>query len=520
MQKLCARYHRFSDKDQSVGSIERQEMITSLWCNNNDVLIVDTFNDDGHSAKNFDRPDAIKLFEFLRQNKGKIQYLAVAELTRFSRRLGDAVNMVEKIQNEYGIHIVSAGRGMIYDVNDSASFMMMSIEFAQGNSENIKRENDINGGIYTAKAREKRFIGARAPYGYKKEQQGKFKKLVIVEEEAAIVRYVFNAFLHNTSMTEVIKKAREMGYNRTGNSKITYLLTNPIYISQQFVKAWKKMPGGLFPVDCEPIVDVFTFHQVQKKFDGRKNKGYTISDFLPLRGLLNCHCGKPVTGAASRGKSGAYFDYYKCKISGHNNISAKKAHQKLDEMLGYLSLPGYIIDAVKEKSEELLQDQLRENKQRLAKEKALYEKNYKMLLSVEEKWINEQLTFESYSRWHTEINQQIKFNQANIDRFSKDENQVVTLLHENLQSLGDMQYLYNIADTTGKRQLIGKVFDYKLYYQEDTYRTPYLMEIFKHNELILNQKRLLVIDKKRDFFTKVPSGGAVENRTRVQTYSS
>ena len=38
----------------------------------------------------------------------------------------------------------------------------------------------------------------------------------------------------------------------------------------------------------------------------------TVNDELPLRGVLKCHCGKPLTGAPSRGKMGKYYYYYKC----------------------------------------------------------------------------------------------------------------------------------------------------------------------------------------------------------------
>lgn len=49
--------------------------------------------------------------------------------------------------------IVRANRGSIYDCSDHNSFFKMGLEFLLGNSENIKRQNDINGGIYAANKR-------------------------------------------------------------------------------------------------------------------------------------------------------------------------------------------------------------------------------------------------------------------------------------------------------------------------------------------------------------------------------
>jgi site-specific DNA recombinase len=74
--------------------------------------------------------------------------------------------MVKNIQNTYNIKIVSAGRNAIYDVNEPTSYFMMALEFLIGNTENLKRSSDINGGIYAAKKKEGRYVHG-APYGYK-----------------------------------------------------------------------------------------------------------------------------------------------------------------------------------------------------------------------------------------------------------------------------------------------------------------------------------------------------------------
>lgn len=146
MPKKGIRYLRFSSDGQSQHSIERQDMVTLQWMEHNDVVIADSFKDEGFSARNFNRPDMVLLMDFIKKNYRTIDYLVVAELTRFSRDLGGAITLVQKIQFTYNIKIVSAGRNTIYDCSDSTSFFMMSLEFLMGNSENLKRASDINGG--------------------------------------------------------------------------------------------------------------------------------------------------------------------------------------------------------------------------------------------------------------------------------------------------------------------------------------------------------------------------------------
>ncbi len=73
--------------------------------------------------------------------------------------------------------------------------------------------------------------------------------------------------------------------------------------------------------------------------------------------------------------------------------------------------------------------------------------------------------------------------------------------------------------TSEKQGLLRTVFDNRLYYQNNLYRTPYLMQIFHHILLTLKEKKLpeLAINKKTG--DEIRSGGADRNRTGVQTYS-
>jgi len=61
------------------------------------------------------------------------------------------------------------------------------------------------------------------------------------------------------------------------------------------------------------------------------------------------------------------------------------------------------------------------------------------------------------------------------------------------------------------------VFDDSLYYEYKVYRTPYLIPELSHNELIMREKNLLYIKKKRGNLAISPSGGGEGNRTPVQT---
>jgi site-specific DNA recombinase len=98
MNRKAVSYLRFSNEEQSSHSIERQQMIAKSWMEHFNVKLVDSFEDQGFTATNFDRPDFKKLYAFIGKNYRTIDYLVVSDLTRFSRELGDAINIVKKIK--------------------------------------------------------------------------------------------------------------------------------------------------------------------------------------------------------------------------------------------------------------------------------------------------------------------------------------------------------------------------------------------------------------------------------------
>ena len=83
MNRKAVAYLRFSSEEQSSHSIERQQMITGSWMQHFNVELVDSFEDQGYTATNFDRPDFKKLYAFIGKDYRNIDYLVVSDLTRF-----------------------------------------------------------------------------------------------------------------------------------------------------------------------------------------------------------------------------------------------------------------------------------------------------------------------------------------------------------------------------------------------------------------------------------------------------
>lgn len=516
--KKAIRYLRFSSDGQSHSSIEKQELYTSQWIERNNVMLVDTFIDAGHSAKSFDRPDFKKLQDFINKYHASVDYLIVDELDRFSRDAGEALIVVKKLQQKYNVQIVSVSENITFDYNTPGSFFRTGLSLLLAEENNINRANKINGGIYTAKAKEGRYIYSSPPFGYEKIGTGKDRHLIIKDAQACIVRYVYEAFLRNTPQYIIYKEAVKMGLPMRGNSVVQKMLQNPVYAGKQEVKAFKELPGGLYDAKHEPIIDALTWDRVQAKFQKpKKEKNTQLTDQMPLRGVIKCFCGRLLTGAASRGKSGARFYYYKCYHGRHNNISAQKAHKQLDRMLELMSLPETMIRDIKMVSEKQLEDRYRDNKTLLTeKQKELADQDIK-LKSIEEKWIMNQIQHETYDRWMKEISRTRLNLRIQIEQLSQDQSTTYTRFYGILDSLADMKTLFKKCSLADGQEFLRKVFDANLYYQEGVHRTPTMLDALAHNALKMKEENVLVYEKKGDSFSRIPSGGAEGSRTPVQT---
>lgn len=95
-----------------------------------------------------------------------------------------------------------------------------------------------------------------------------------------------------------------------------------------------------------------------------------------------------------------------------------------------------------------------------------------------------------------------------IDQLNKNAADTHPLWVENIGWQTDIENIYQLCRTNlQKKELVRTVFDISLYYENRVHRTPYLIPEFAHNELIMKENGLLLINKKGDFLTKIPSSG-------------
>ncbi|SFQ77826.1 recombinase family protein [Flavobacterium akiainvivens] len=505
--KRAIRYLRFSQLGQSNGSIERQEMYTDQYLQYNNIQLVDTFIDRGKSAKTFDRPDFIKLQAFIAKHYKSVDYLLVDQLDRFSRDAGEAMNMVKQFQRKYSIQIISVTEGIIFDYDTPGSFFRAGLQLLLAEEDNINRSIKVRGGLYTARAKEGRFLTREKPFGYVKVGEGKQRHLEVNELEAKVVREIYDMFLRDVPLYKIKEAAYEMGFDRKGNMAVDRVLVNPVYAGLVRVEPFKDLPGGLFPAVHEPIVDKATWQMVQSKMKKVDKVKVVVDDEIPLRGVVKCHCGVPLTGAPSRGKSGKYFYYYKCKHSKHNNISAIKAHEQFLNACNLMSIPEKKIKEIRNGCYASIEEEMKNNRKKAVEKKRELEEVKQRLHAVEEKWFKDEINKDTYDRWYSTYSDHILSLTAAVERLNINPDKAFELLDNNLGMLSDVRYIYDKATTLQKREFVNKVFDGNLYYQEGIYRTPTMLDLLSHNASKMEEKGYLIYNKKRDNLSIIPQSG-------------
>lgn len=241
-----------ADKNDESNSIKNQKLLIEYFVGNHDELKeaeIVFFIDDGFTGTNFNRPDFKKMMEKVK-HAGKDCCIIVKDLSRLGRDTIETQNYIEKVFPFLQIRFIA-----INDYYDS------STSIKDGKETEAKFKNLING-IYpeicsknVKQALRKinktgAYIGAVPPYGYMFAPNTK-RSLVLDQEAALIVRYIFDRRLAGTTYCDIARELDSKGIKtpcayltekgfrcRRANdiqaqwtdTSIKKILNNPVYI--------------------------------------------------------------------------------------------------------------------------------------------------------------------------------------------------------------------------------------------------------------------------------------------------
>ena len=477
-------YVRISVEDQSAYSLDYQERGDRDYCIRHNLNPVNVFIDNGESSYTFDRGQWNKLERQIKQNK--IEYIIVYHLDRFSRNLADALTKIKELL-QIGVKVRAINEHFELDDYSPDTFISRAIGFMMAEKELLGIRKRTKDGI-TEATKAGRFVH-KAPLGYLNVQySSKDKAIVIDEDKAPLIKTIYKEYLNGSSIEDIRRTVNALGFKPKGNSAITRVLSNPVYAGLL------KLDNGFVKAIHTPIVTEQNFWKVQERLNGKKITTQKREE-VPLRGVLRCWCGRLVTAGNSRSKSGKYHWYYLCKTH-RNNLPAVKLHDQFNALLDNLSLSNEDIETIKNMLSIELGKILQDKGTKIKKvEKDLSIIQGKINTAEEKYLLNPDMSKATYQKVINSLNEDKSRILAEKALLDTDVEVYYNRLNDLLPKLSQLTTYFNAMSLIQQQQLINVVFDNSLFYENNSYRTPSVIDVFAHKSLELKEKGLLVIEQ-------------------------
>lgn len=355
-------YTRVSTSVQVDGySLAAQREKLRKYAEYEDMTVVGEYSDEGFSGKNIQgRLEFQRMLSDIQRGKDDISFVLVFKLSRFGRNAADVLNSLQLMQ-DFGVNLICVEDGI--DSSKDSGKLVISVLSAVAE---IERENIL---VQTMAGRQQKAMnggwnGGFAPYGYELVEG----KLVIAEDEAEIIRLIYDKFVHTTMGANGVaawlndhgyrKKVRQNGKHEVFTAHFVKLvLDNPVYMGKIAYgrRRNEKIPGkrneyhivkqdsySLYDGMHDSIVPEELWEKAHtKRVDtGVKSDKKEKEHEYILSGLIRCPgCGAPMYGIPSRSKKRKdgtpyppYYSYVcRTKISEtgqrcpwHRQVSAKR----------------------------------------------------------------------------------------------------------------------------------------------------------------------------------------------------
>jgi DNA invertase Pin-like site-specific DNA recombinase len=204
-----AEYIRLSkddgDKAESDSVGNQRKLIMDFLKGKDEFVLYDTYVDDGFSGTNFNRPAFNRMMADI--DARKVNCVIVKDLSRFGRDYIDTGRYLERYFPDNHIRFISIMDNI--DSEKQSYDILMPIK----NIFNEQYARDISMKIHASvqtKQRAGEFIGAFAPYGYRKSETDK-NKLLIDEYAADVVRRIFSLYINGYGKMRIAGILNEEG---------------------------------------------------------------------------------------------------------------------------------------------------------------------------------------------------------------------------------------------------------------------------------------------------------------------
>lgn len=314
---------RYSTDSQNPDSIEVQVEKCSDWCRSHHLPILGIFADYATSGMKDTRPQYEAMMQQLRQ--GMADTVVIYDQSRMFRKMTAWFSFRDEL-SELGVSVVSVTQPMIgKDLRDPTNFLTEGSMALFNQIWALQTRQKVMEKMRYM-ARNGQHTGGKPALGYKVEKG----RLVICEEEAAVVRRIFAEYANGKSYRDIIAGLNADGLvtkrgKPFGSNSLHDLLHNEKYVGTLiYGQSPYREDGtrnthskdGLYAIRIEnaipPILDkeVFDIVQCRMALNKRQQSGRPEKNReYPLRGKVYCEdCKTAMTISISQQK----YHYYRC----------------------------------------------------------------------------------------------------------------------------------------------------------------------------------------------------------------
>ena len=221
-------YARVStDKYDQLHSLEAQKTyFENLLDRNPNWTFVKGYVDEGLTGTKIDKRDSF--IEMIRDAKrGKYDLILTKEVSRFARNTLECLNCTRELLT-YGVAVLFENDNL-NTVDEDCEFRLTTMA-SLAQEESRKTSERLKFG-FRQSVQKGTVLGNDSIWGYRKEKG----KLVIVEEEAEMVRIIFDLYANqNLGVRSIAKVLNESGYKNTSGNPFSYssirgIIGNPKY---------------------------------------------------------------------------------------------------------------------------------------------------------------------------------------------------------------------------------------------------------------------------------------------------
>lgn len=205
-----------SDSIQNQHSIN-QKHLEYLREQGEQIESVTVYSDDGYAGGNFKRPRYQALIRDI--ESGKINCIIFKDNSRLGRNYPELGRLMEDYFPQKGVRVISVLNNLD-SVKDPRGYCSAIVSFSNIVNDDYIRQLSIKIKCTLTMKRERgEFIGNYAPFGYQKDSADRHR-LVVDEEQAEIVRKIFDWYEDGMSASSIAKRLNAMQIMTPGDFKI------------------------------------------------------------------------------------------------------------------------------------------------------------------------------------------------------------------------------------------------------------------------------------------------------------